>query len=153
MKKIIFSAAMKTFVAAIVLVGCQNTTKNEDAAQNNVEDARANLDEAKEELSNARKAATQEEWQAFKETTNATITQNEMKIAEMKAKMRKAGKTLDDRYSQKIIELEQKNEEIKLKVEKYKNDAGDDWMSFKEEYNRDVAELSKAIKNLTVDNN
>lgn len=152
MKKLIFSAAITTFVAAIVLVGCQNTTKNEAAAQENVEDARDNLDEAKEELSNAREAATKEEWLAFKESTNATITQNEMRIAEMKAKMKKTGKTIDEGYAQKIVELEQKNEEIKLKVDKYKNDAGDDWKSFKEEYNRDINELGKAIKNLTIDN-
>jgi hypothetical protein len=152
MKKLILSAAITTFVTATILVGCQNTTKNEAAAQDNVEDARDNLDDAKEELSNARETATKEEWQAFKESTNATITQNEMRIAEIKAKMKKTGKSIDEGYAQKILELEQKNEEIKLKVDKYKNDAGNDWKSFKEEYNRDVNELGQAIKNLTVDN-
>lgn len=152
MKKLIFTAAIATFVAATVLVGCQNTTKDEAAAQENVEDARDNLDDAKEELSSAREAATKEEWQAFKDSTSATISQNEMRIAEMKAKMKKTGKTIDDGYAQKIEELEQKNKEIKLKVDQYKNDAGDDWKSFKEEYNRDIDELGTAIKNLTVDN-
>ena len=152
MKKLIFTAAIATFVAATVLVGCQNTTKDEAAAQENVEDARDNLDDAKEELSSAREAATKEEWQAFKDSTSATISQNEMRIAEMKAKMKKTGKTIDDGYDQKIEELEQKNKEIKLKVDQYKNDAGDDWKSFKEEYNRDIDELGTAIKNLTVDN-
>ena len=152
MKKLIFTAAIATFVAATVLVGCQNTTKDEAAAHENVEDARDNLDDAKEELSSAREAATKEEWQAFKDSTSATISQNEMRIAEMKAKMKKTGKTIDNGYAQKIEELEQKNKEIKLKVDQYKNDAGDDWKSFKEEYNRDIDELGTAIKNLTVDN-
>ncbi|MGO4904015.1 hypothetical protein [Flavobacterium sp. W20_MBD1_R3] len=152
MKKLIFSAAITTFIAATIMVGCQNTTKDEAAAQENVEDARDNLDDAKEELSSAREAATKEEWQAFKDSTNATISQNEMRIAEMKAKMKKTGKTIDEGYAQKIEELEQKNKEIKLKVDQYKNDAGDDWKSFKEEYNRDIDELGTAIKNLTVDN-
>lgn len=152
MKKLIFSAAITTFVTAIVLVGCKNNTKNEAEAQDNVEDARDNLDDAKEKLSTARENATMEEWQAFKESTTATITQNEIRIAEIKAKMKETGKSIDEGYAQKIVELEQKNEEIKLKVNKYKNDAGNDWKSFKAEYNRDINKLGQAIKNLTVDN-
>lgn len=52
----------------------------------------------------------------------------------------------------KIVELEQKNKEIKLKIDQYKNDAGNDWKSFKEKYNKDIDAVGQAIKNLTVDN-
>ncbi len=152
MKKMIFTIAITTFMASIVLVGCKDSSKKEEAAKENVEEARDNLDDAKEELSEARVAATEAEWKAFKESTNATIAQNEIRITELKAKMKKTGKTIDEEYAKKIKELEEKNKEIKLKVESYKNDAKSDWKSFKEEYNRDMDELGQALKNLTVDN-
>ncbi|MFV8373269.1 hypothetical protein [Flavobacterium sp. LB2P74] len=152
MKKTLFTLAITTFMAGTVLTGCQNTSKKEEAALDNVEDARENLDDAKEELSDARKVATEEEWNTFKESTDATIAQNEMRIAEMKASMKKTGKSIDEEYAKKIAILEQKNNDIKAKIKTYKNDTSSDWESFKQEYNRDMDELGQALKNLTVNN-
>lgn len=151
MKKTLFTFAIKICIVGTVLTGCQNTSK-EEAAQDNVENARENLDDAKGELTDARKAATQEEWEAFKASTNATINENEMKIADMKARMKKTGSSIDAQYDKKIEALEQKNDDIKIKLENYKNDSKSDWESFKEEYNRDMNELGQAFKNLTVNN-
>lgn len=152
MKKILFTLAITTFMAGTVLVGCQNTSKKEEAAKDNVEEARDNLDDAKEELSDVRAAATEKEWNDFKDSTNSTIKQNEIRIAEMKIKMKRTGKSIDEIYAKQIEELEQKNKNIKLKVQEYKNDTNSDWESFKEEYNRDMDELGAAMKNMTVDN-
>ena len=152
MKKTLFTLAITAFMAGTVLTGCQNTSKKEEAALDNVEDARENLDDAKEELSDARKVATEEEWNTFKESTNASIAQNEMRIAEMKASMKKTGKSIDVEYAKKIDILEQKNNDIKAKIKTYKNDTSSDWESFKQEYNRDMDELGQALKNLTVNN-
>lgn len=152
MKKSIFTLVLTTFIAATVLVSCQDTSKKEEQAQDNVEDARRDLDDAKEELSDARQAATAEEWKSFRESTDSTIRQNELQIAKMKANMKNKGKSIDAMYAKKIEELEQKNNNIKLQVQAYKNDTNSDWEEFKEEYNRDINELGTAMKNLTVDN-
>jgi outer membrane murein-binding lipoprotein Lpp len=152
MKKTLFTFAITTFIAGTFLTGCQNTSKKEEAAQDNVEDARENLDDAKKELKDARKATTQEEWEAFNANTNAKITENENRIADMKARMKRTGQSIDAEYARKIEALEQKNNEIKVKIETYKNDSKSDWESFKEEYNRDMDELGQALKNLTVNN-
>lgn len=152
MKKIIFTLAITTFMAGTVLVGCQDSSKKEEAAKDNVEEARDNLNDAKEELSDVRAAATEKEWNDFRDSTNTTIQQNEMRIAEMKTNIKKTGKSIDEAYAKKIEELEEKNKEIKLKVQTYKNDTNSDWESFKEEYKRDMDGLGQALKNLTVDN-
>lgn len=152
MKKIIFTLAVTTFMAGTVLIGCQDYSKKEEAAKDNVEEARDNLNDAKEELSYVRAAATEKEWNDFRDSTNTTIKQNEMRIAEMKINMKKTGKSIDEAYAKKIEELEEKNKEIKLKVQTYKNDTNSDWESFKEEYKRDMDGLGQALKNLTVDN-
>ena len=152
MKKTLYTLAITTFMAGTVLTSCQNTTKKEEAAQDNVENARENLDDAKEELSDARKEATHEEWDAFRASTDATITANENRILDLKARMKNTGSSIDTEYARRIAILEQKNNDMKAKIEGYKKDSKDDWESFKKEYNRDMDELGQAFKNLTVDN-
>ena len=152
MKKTLYTLALTTIMAGTVLTSCQNTTKKEEAAQDNVENARENLDDAKEELSDARKEATHEEWDAFRASTDATITANENRILDLKARMKNTGSSIDTEYARRIAVLEQKNNNMKAKIESYKKDSKDDWESFKKEYNRDMNELGEAFKNLTVDN-
>jgi hypothetical protein len=47
--------------------------------------------------------------------------------------------------------LEQKNASLKTKIENYENNQTD-WQSFKREFNADMSQLGKALKDLTVDN-
>ena len=153
MRKTILSLALLTMTAGTVLVGCKDASKEEKEARENVQDAKENLDDAKVELSAARRAATEEEWKAFKDSTNQVIADNEKRIAEMKSNLKKTGKTIDSEYQKKIAALEVKNNEIKTKLEMYKNDADSDWQSFKKEYHRDMDDLGNSIKNFTVKNN
>ncbi|MFV5687925.1 hypothetical protein ACM55M_04805 [Flavobacterium sp. ZT3R25] len=152
MKKTIYILALTTFIAGTLLIGCQTSTKKEAAAKDKVADAREDVQDAKEELMNARKEATTEEWKAFKDQTNATINENEIRIADLKAKMKKTENSIDAMYAKKVNELEQKNKDIKAKVETYKNDRNSDWESFKREYNHDMNELGDALRDVTVDN-
>jgi hypothetical protein len=152
MSKKIYMLAILSVMTATVLIGCQTSTKKEDEAKDNVADAREDTEDAKENLMVAKKEATAEEWKKFKEETNTRIAENKIIIAELKAKIKNTGSSIDLMYAKKIDELEQKNKEIKIKVDSYKNDTSDDWESFKREYNHDMDQLSQALKNLTVDN-
>lgn len=152
MRKTILSLALLTMTAGTVLVGCKDASKEENEAKENVQEAKEDLNDAKVELSDARRAATEEEWKAFKDSTNAAISLNEKRIADMKTDLKKTGKTIDSEYQKKIVELEMKNKEIKNKLEMYKNDANSDWQSFKKEYNRDMEDLGESLKNFTVKN-
>jgi hypothetical protein len=55
-------------------------------------------------------------------------------------------------YAKKIEELEQKNKDIKIKVDSYKNDTSDDWELFKREYNHDMDQLNRAINEMAISN-
>lgn len=151
-RKTIYTLALITFIVGSVLVRCQSSTKKEEIAKDKVADAREEVQDAKEELMNARKEATAEEWKAFKNQTNIAINENEIRITDLKAKMKKTGNAIDPLYVKKVKELEQKNKDIKFKVETYKNDKASDWESFKREYNHDMSELGQALKDMTVDN-
>jgi chromosome segregation ATPase len=152
MKKSLFKIAAVAVLATTFMTSCQDSTKKEAEARKDVEEARTDLNEAKTELANARKAATEEEWQSFKASTNATIDQNEKRIVELRSQMKKTGQSMDDEYAKRINELEARNREIKQKVDAYKNRASDDWETFKEEYNSDMDDLGRSLNNFTVDN-
>jgi predicted component of type VI protein secretion system len=103
-------------------------------------------------LVKAKRAATAEEWQAFKDETNAAIAANETRIDELKVKIKKTGNSIDDLYEKEIDALEKKNEELKVRMNTYKNDTDADWESFKREFKYDMNELGKSLKDLTVNN-
>jgi hypothetical protein len=68
-----------------------------------------------------------------------------------KSIIKKPGKTLDALRENKIDKLEQLNSDLKARLEAYEKNQSD-WVSFKIEFNNDMDELGKDIKDLTVDN-
>lgn len=151
MRQIIFALAVTVFLT-ISVVSCKPDTRNGMALEDKVQDAKENVQDAKDSLAVARKAATVEEWQAFKNSTDSIINENEVRIAELKLKMKKTGKSIDAKYKENIDVLEQKNKNLKAKTATYKNDRSADWQSFKREFNHDMDELGQAMKDLTVNN-
>jgi preprotein translocase subunit SecG len=145
MKKIIFAIAVLFFVTGITIVSCKPATKEENEATDKAQ-------EANKELLEVKKVATAEEWKAFKNSGDSIINKNEEKIVELKLKMKNSVKSMDDKYEKNIAVLEQKNKDLKVKMETYKNDRNADWQSFKREFNHDMDEIGQALKDLTVDN-
>ena len=61
--------------------------------------------------------------------------------------MNKPGKTFDGLYRTRIEKLEAKNQELKSKINNYDgNETG--WTTFKKDFNRDMDEMGKNIKDL-----
>lgn len=153
MKKTIYSLAVSmVFAAGLVVTSCNSPSTKAARANDNVEEAKDELNEAKVEAEvQQQKAATAEEWKVFKSDSEVKIKENETRIAEVKAKMMKPGKTLDSMYQRKINTLEEKNNNLRVKVNTYENNQSD-WESFKREYNHDMDEIGNGFKDLTIDN-
>lgn len=146
MKAIIFAlAAAASVVGGISFSGCQTAAQREEAAQDKLEASQA-VEDAK-----AIKVANAKEWQEFKSEFEAKIQDNEVRIVELKEKMKKSGKTMDQVYSQRIEALEQKNKDLRIRIANF-DQSQTDWESFKREFNHDMDEIGKALKDLTVDN-
>jgi len=152
MKKSILTLLLASFVIGLFLTSCKPNTEKEQAAQASVDSAKAAVTKSEEDLDEAKRAATAQEWQAFKEATNVKIEQNNAKIAELKLKIKKTGIDIDKSYQQSIDTIEQKNKKLKAKLDSYKNDVDSDWQSFKREFNHDMDELGHSLKNFTVNN-
>ena len=153
MKKTIFTLAIATMlITGTIYTGCQSQTQKSETARDKVQDAKEDLRDARKDANiEAQKVATAEEWKTFRLESDAKISDNESRIAKLKVKMNKPGKTLDARYEKKIDALEQKNKELKTRIEEYETSQSD-WQSFKREFNHDMDELGQAFKDLTGNN-
>lgn len=136
MNKLILILAL---VAGTIFTSCKSAAQRETAAKQNVVEARQELKDTK--ISNAN------EWLEFKTESLEKISENETKIADLKVQMNKPGKTFDGLYRTRIEKLEAKNQELKSKINNYDgNETG--WTTFKKDFNRDMDEMGKNIKDL-----
>lgn len=152
MKKIFFLLAVTAGLTGLVTVGCKsNTEKNEDAIEN-VNDANANLKEVqKEAIVDASKKATDTEWQTYKTEMLVSISDNEVRIAELKKAFNKPGTKFDANYSKNIDALEKRNSDLRIRIENYENNKTD-WESFKRDFNSDLGGLGRAFESFTEKN-
>jgi outer membrane murein-binding lipoprotein Lpp len=153
MKNITFVIAIAMILmAGVGLTSCESSTQKVDDAKTDVQDAKQDLKDAQNDANaEAQQAAYAEEWRIFKLETNVKIQENEIRIAELKAKMKTSGKNLDALYSKNVDALEQRNQDLKARLNAY--DKGQsDWESFKREFNHDLDGLGQAFTDLTVNN-
>ncbi|NTV84969.1 MAG: hypothetical protein HGA23_11835 [Bacteroidales bacterium] len=153
MKKIILVLVMvSVFLTGSVLTGCQSSAQKEASARDNLQEAKQDLKEVQKDANEeAKKLANAEEWNTFKSDAEVTIRNNEIRIADLRVKMAKQGTMLDPMYEKKIEALEQQNRDLRKRIEDYEKSQSD-WETFKREFNHDMDELGKALKDITVDN-
>ncbi len=141
-----------TVMGGMTLTGCQSAAEKSEDAQTDVMDAREDLREEQQDAAiAAQEAANEQEWQAFKTDAEMKIKGFEDRIVELKAKMKKSGKTMDAIYEKNIEILDQKIKDMKTRMEA-RNNSESDWESFKREFNSDMEGIGKSLKDLTVDN-
>ena len=153
MKKTLLTLAIATaLITGTIFTGCKSPVQKEEAAKDKVQDAKQDLKEVRNDANaEAQKVATAEEWKTFKSESEVKIKNNEIRIAELKVKMKKRGKTLDALYAKRIETLEQKNRDLRTRLDAYEKSESD-WEVFKREFNHDMDELGQALTDFTVDN-
>jgi predicted RNase H-like nuclease (RuvC/YqgF family) len=161
MKKTIRSLTVITFIAGAiltvvfisgaVLTGCQSSAEKEKNAQDKVQEAKNDLGEAQQDLNQAQQEVLYE-YQQFKRESEEKIATHNKSIAEFKARI--AIKKYENKaeYEKKLVALEQKNSDLKRKLDEYKEFGKDKWETFKTEFSRDMEEIGKSLKDLMVDN-
>ena len=144
MKKNVIKLVTVLFIASTILIGC-----NTPAAK--VEDAKENVDDAKEDLDQAHQEYLAEV-ENYRSETSGKITENEKIIADFRVKIENEKIEAKAAYEIKIAELEQKNKNLKQKMDDYKVTGKTEWEQFKSEFNRDMEKLGKAFQDLVVNN-
>lgn len=142
MKKTFIVVAL--FVFAVIVGACSSPTKKVEEAQTDVIEANKELDEANAEY--------MADMAKYRMETAEKIAANDLIIKDLNARISNQKKNRQVEYKQKVAELEQKNMDMKRKMEDYKQDGKENWEKFKAEFNHDMDELGNAFKNLTVNN-
>jgi hypothetical protein len=144
MKKSILTVVTAGTIMAAIVSGCNSPT-------NKVENAKQDLKEAKQELNQAQQDSVAD-FEAFRKESKERIAENEKMIAAFKESM-SVDKKQSKKVDQKMIdELEQRNINMRKKIEEYRTEGKDNWEAFKKEFNHDMDDLGKSIKNITVKN-
>jgi hypothetical protein len=139
------------FIGAGSFTGCMSSDQKKEAAKAQVAAAEDNLSDVKYNAAVVeQKAATAEELKTFKLESELKIKNNEVSIVELKLKMKTPGSALDEVYAKRIDSLETKNKNMKTRMGDYEK-IHSDWTKFKRDFNRDLDELGRKLKSLTVD--
>ena len=133
-----------TCIAGAILTSCNTSAERVENAQENVIQANKDLDQANQEYL--------ADIENYRLETASRIEANEQAIADFNAGLEHERKAVRAEHKKKIAELEQKNREMKKKLEEYKAEGKENWEIFKAEFSHDMDELGKAFKNLTVKN-
>ncbi len=137
--------ASTIMISAILIGGCSTPAEK-------VENAQKDVTEAKIDLEKANKAYEDDIANYRTETANKVIANNKS-IAEFNARIELEKKEAQADYKKRIIELEQKNSDMKKKLDDYKMSGKENWEIFKSEFGRDMDELGKAFSSFTTTKN
>ena len=151
MKNSILFLASILLLTVTILSGCQSSAKKVENAEVKVQEAKKDLADSKKDLYTIR-LDTISNYEQFKIEAEKIIVTQEKNITEFKARMASEKKEINADYNKKLVELENKNSDLKKKLADYIDDGQNKWMSFKDEFNHDMDELGKAFKDLTVEN-
>ena len=122
------------FIAGTSISGCA-TTSEQNAAN------------TRQELRDDR-GAYRTEWQSFRNESGRIIEANEKRIDAFKEKMEIAGADTKAKYNEDVAVLEQKNRELRKKLEDYKDEGRGKWVQFKTDFSQDVDGIGKTMKDL-----
>ena len=140
-------------VGGISFNGCKTPDQKVNDAQNQVDNAKDNLEKVENKAPVAEiKAANAEEWKIFKNESEAKIKTNEIRISELKSKIKRSGYPMDNLNAKRIDTLEMQNKMLQTKVDNYSKTMTD-WETFKKEFNHDLENLGEALKDFTVKHN
>jgi len=148
MKKTILTLAITVFMAGFMLSSCQSSADKVKNAQDKVQEANEKVAVANQELNQA----IQDSVQKFKKESEDQIIANEKSIAEFKVKIAKEKKENRALYEKRLAELEQQNRDMKKRLEDFREDGKDNWISFRNKFNHDMAEMGKSFHDFWVRN-
>ncbi|MES2591238.1 MAG: hypothetical protein V4608_05085 [Bacteroidota bacterium] len=147
MKKLTF-ITMTLYVTAAALTGC-DSNKTDMHDENKEEKKEIVLTEEHHENTTV---DYNKEYDDFKRESDERIAENDRKIEEYNKKIEGEKKEAKAEYKEKVAALNQKNKDMKDRVNNYKVENGDKWESFKREFNHDMDELGNALRDLGKDN-
>ncbi len=144
MKKLMMTLTVATMLIGTIITSCNTAAKDVEKSKDAVVKAADDLNKAQQ--------AYLLDVQNYRKEIMIKIDDNKVTIANFKIRMKDEKDDIKSIYKNQIALLEQRNDDMKVKLDAYQVDKKDDWDKFKIEFNHDMDELGKAFKDLTVKN-
>lgn len=151
MKKTIITLAFSSILIGFGFTACNSSAQKVENAQEKLDDSENNLVEAEIDLEQVRQDSI-DEYMKFRTQAEEKIIAHNKSIAEFRTRIAQQKRENRSQYEAKLYELEQKNTDLKKKLDDYKDGGKDKWVSFKNEFGHDMEELGKALKDFTSSN-
>lgn len=87
----------------------------------------------------------QKEWEQFKLKTDSIIKENDLRIAELKIKLKNRKVKNDTLYFKKIKIIEEKNQALKTNLDSFAQKTTKNWSVFKQEFSTDLQQFEKSF--------
>jgi len=136
MKNKYFIIAGSLLIAGLFFTGCDNR----DNAKDDVEKANQDMIDAQIQF--------EKEWQQFKSDAELKINTNQQKIDDFKAAMKTTSAKFKAQYENAVLTLEQKNIELKKKLNEFKYERKENWEDFKNAFNRDMDSVVTTLNDI-----
>lgn len=143
-KTILTMAAVALFAVTATTSFGQNTDKKSDKAREDLTEARQDLNAAQQD--------SVADYQNFKRDTEARFLKNEKSLADWKVKVAQSDVNRRAEYEKNLGTLNQRNVELRKRMVDYKQNGDTKWSSFKTEFNNDMDDFGKELKDFTIDN-
>ena len=144
MNKSIAIITATSLLAITMLTSCNSPAQKVENAQENVSEAKQDLEKANAEFAR--------DMENYRRETNEKIDANNKSIAEFNSRIQNKKNAAKADYQNTVTALEQKNTDLKKRMDDYKEDGKENWEKFKIEFNHDMEKLGQAFKDLTVKN-
>ncbi len=152
MKKIILAMSLiAIFAGTLTSTFGQEPDAKSVKARENLSNAQKNEADAKNDLKVAKKDSISA-FQQFKDESNSRFISNNKSIADFKIRIAKVKKKSRAQYEKKLARIEQKNTDLKKKLDDYKEAGNDKWASFKVTFNKDMDGIEKSLINFSIGN-
>jgi Flp pilus assembly protein CpaB len=150
MKKLILSLAVVAFMAGTLSTSFgQVVDKKSEKARENLKEEKKDVVVAKQDLAVAKKDSVTE-YQTLTNESNLKFKSNEKSIADLRAAITKTNSTAQTSDQQKVSLLEDKNNSLKKELADYKELGQTKFTAFKTEFNRDLTQLAKELKDFKI---
>lgn len=136
--------AFASFFLSLSLTSCSSPESDVSEAQEEVNEAQNELDVANMELD--------KDIKKFRASTLTKIEANNVRISELKENIKNDKSALKAVHEKQVIDLQARNNDLKMRLDNYKGEGEDKWEDFKKEFEHDMNEIGSSLKDLTVSN-
>ena len=150
MKKLFLTLVVTAFVAGTTLTTFgQVPDKQSVKARENLKEEKKDVVVAKQDLKVAQKDSVSE-YQKLTKESDLKFKSNEKSIAELRTSITKSASKEQAIDQKKVSLLEVKNNDLKKELADYKVLGQTQFMTFKTEFNRDLDQLAKELKDFKI---